>query len=103
MAAKESQKSATSPRLLLAYDHVSLVFTRPREIRLLRVLRFDDEQLHCDLRVANLDEKPVYKALSYTWGLATKVEAQRPDSDVSENLKPFIVSIVQDKKAPSRK
>lgn len=69
----------------MTYDSHGLAFTRARDFRLLRLQRIDENgMLHCHLRVANLDERPAYQAISYTWGPSTQTEPSR-SGDMHEN------------------
>lgn len=71
----------------MTYDNHELAFTRARDIRLLRLQRIhENDMLHCHLRVANLDERPPYKAISYTWGPSTQTEPSK-SGGVPENEK----------------
>lgn len=61
----------------------NIFLNRPRDFRLLSAWQ-ENGQLYCNLRAANLDDGPEYKALSYTWGPATRSEVKRLGS-ASEN------------------
>jgi hypothetical protein len=49
------------------FRHTALDLSKSK-IRLLRLYKHKD-QVRCSIRHVNLDEKPEYHALSYTWGL----------------------------------
>ncbi|KAJ0124236.1 hypothetical protein J7T55_005574 [Diaporthe amygdali] len=77
----------TQDRATMIYDGDELALTHSRDIRLLKLEWIDeDELLHCHLRVANLDERPVYRSISYTWGPSTQTKLRRHD-DTPENEK----------------
>ncbi|CAO2649165.1 Nn.00g101140.m01.CDS01 [Neocucurbitaria sp. VM-36] len=44
------------------------------DIRLMRILANDGNNIACELRVVNLESNPLYTALSYTWGPSTGAE-----------------------------
>jgi len=64
---------------------------REGEIRILTLHAGDAwDPIVCNLRVAVLDQKPVYEALSYTWGDPDVTDTIRVDGvevDVTVNLK----------------
>lgn len=70
--------------LQLAYDDAGLLLTHPHYIRLLESVS-NNGMLHYKLSVANLRKKPVYRALSYTWGPARGWSETRHSDNVPRN------------------
>ncbi|KAF2235939.1 HET-domain-containing protein [Viridothelium virens] len=106
-------------------DHVSyldsaiyseLDFNDHREIRLMKIFRRQGESIACQLWTANLDEKPQYCAVSYTWGPSTNEEAERGVTNepthrifcnshallITENLYNFLVRAAENPDLASR-
>lgn len=71
----------------LDYSAPSLKLCKPRDFRLLQLLpNPKDGVIHCDLRVENLENWCLkYKALSYTWGPATRHELNKLPGGASNN------------------
>lgn len=60
----------------MSYHGPELSIKHRRAIRLLK-LYLQDGKLHGRLRLANIDDRPVYKAVSYTWGPAMQMVRPR--------------------------
>ncbi|KUI67930.1 Heterokaryon incompatibility protein 6, OR allele [Cytospora mali] len=71
----------------LDYSVLSLELCKPKDFRLLEVRRtYEGGVIKCDLRVENLENNyPKYRALSYTWGPATRHELDRLPGGASDN------------------
>ncbi|KAI9667688.1 MAG: hypothetical protein M1821_000505 [Bathelium mastoideum] len=93
-----------------------LDFKDHRDIRLVKILNSNSETIACELWTANLDEKPQYVAVSYTWGPSTNEEAERGVTNepthrilcnshfllVTENLYNFLVRAAESPDLASR-
>lgn len=69
------------------YGSTALRLCKPKDFRLLELRGCSkDGVVHCDLRVENLNNTGLtYKALSYTWGPATRRELNRLPGGASNN------------------
>jgi hypothetical protein len=86
------------------------------DIRLVKLLQFNNGEIACELSTANLHRSPDYVAISYTWGPSTNEEAARGVNSspsrrilcnghpilVTENLHAFLVSVARKAELLSR-
>jgi hypothetical protein len=68
--------STTSVSSESADIYSSLPLAHANDIRLVQKLAFEGTDITCELRVADLKDRPDYIALSYTWGPATEDDAK---------------------------
>ena len=55
-------------RSMMSREYKYHPLAHTRSTRLLQVTGVETETIHCSLRVVDLDNPPLYQALSYTWG-----------------------------------
>ncbi|GIK05334.1 hypothetical protein Aspvir_009441 [Aspergillus viridinutans] len=81
--------SHITPKTQQAYDYEPL--PNPTSIRLLRVDQKDpDGLIHCTIKSVDLNDEPLYHAMSYTWGNphSELAQAQETRDRYSENYPP---------------
>jgi len=67
-----------------AFDYQPLhLNSSSHQFRLLRTISSSSNEIKCSMQIVNLATKPVYKALSYTWGPPI------PTAEITVNGKPM--------------
>jgi hypothetical protein len=108
--------TATTPPVQANGLYSRLELRNEGDIRLVRIVQCGDGNIFCELRKANLQERPQYVAISYTWGPSTNEEHMRGMSSdpshpiicndhqimVTENLYGFLIRAAEDTGLASR-